>query len=116
MIEVTLNIQMLECAKSNKEYAFKEKNIFDLFSYKTIKNEEVTVETKSANILFYQDGVYKSLSKIEVIDGQDLSQIKAVFKVEDILTKDQLELFEMVETGCIPSHESFWMALNAAIK
>ncbi len=94
-VEVTLNIQMLECTQANKDFAFKEKNIFDLFSYKNAKNENIEVRTKSANVIFYQDGVYKSLSKVEVNDGHDMSKIKAVFNVRDILTKDELELYEL---------------------
>ena len=39
------------------------------------------------------------------------------FKHEKDYSKErELEVFEMVETGCIPSHEAFWTALNAAIK
>ncbi|WP_146037762.1 hypothetical protein [Halobacteriovorax sp. DA5] len=92
-IELTLNIQMLQCSQTDKSFAFKEKNIFDLFTYKTFRNIEMEVRTKSANILFYQDGIYKKLSQVDIIDNQDLSKITASFNVKDLLTKEKYEKY-----------------------
>ncbi|MFG1504768.1 hypothetical protein [Halobacteriovorax sp. ZH5_bin.2] len=93
-IELTLNIQMVQCSETDKGFAFKDKNIFDLFTYKTYRNLEMEVRTKSANILFYQDGVYKKLSQVDIIDNQDLSKITANFNVKDLLTKEKYEQYQ----------------------
>ncbi|WP_419173164.1 hypothetical protein [Halobacteriovorax sp.] len=92
-VELTINIQMLECKETDKGFAFKEKNIFDLFSYKTFKNEDVSVVTKSANLHFYKDGSYKSLSKVAIKDYSKESSITVNFDIQDLLTKEELRKY-----------------------
>lgn len=92
-IELTINIQMLECKQTDKSFAFKEKNIFDLFSYRNFRNEEVNVRTKSANLHFFKDGSYKSLSKVEVHDHDKESKITVNFDIQDLLTKEELRKY-----------------------
>lgn len=39
------------------------------------------------------------------------------FKHKKAYTKErEVEVFEMLENGCVPSHEAFWMALNKSIQ
>lgn len=92
-VEIIMNIEMLSCNKTNKGYAFKEANIYDLFTYKNHRNEEVTVTTRDANIVFYRDGIYKKLAQVNIEDERHKSKIVAKFDVSDFLTTQEYQRY-----------------------
>lgn len=96
-IELTLNIEFLQNSTANKNFAVldKENGVFDLFKYKKVRNQEVNVETKSVDILYFHEGRYKKLSKIYVSDSEAASNITATFKIKDLLGKKEYLNYEL---------------------
>lgn len=92
-VEIIMNIEMLSCNETNKRYAFKEVNIYDLFTYKNYKDEEITVTTKDANIIFYRDGIYKKLAQVNIEDERHKSKIIAKFDINDLFTRDEFQRY-----------------------
>ncbi|SFT85429.1 hypothetical protein SAMN05216474_2721 [Lishizhenia tianjinensis] len=74
--------------------------------------ELIGIHPKSADApvdLSTPESIHESLSQ----KAQELQ----FFKHKKGYSKErELEVFEMIENGCVPSHEAFWMALNKSIQ